>query len=213
MVMRVSLFIGTAILCCLQSLVLMDIKAYILQARLSVFLVLHARAWRKFIMDLDPQLDLQFQRDLKVPVSAVWRAWTTPALLMQWFCPKPWKVVECDIDLRPGGRFRTLMQSPEGQNLSANEGCYLVVEPNERLVWTNALGAGFRPRTPQSNAHPDFTFVVDLRLQMLPNNGTRYTPRVMHADQAGRDAHAAMGFEHGWGIALDQLVDLMQAQA
>ena len=44
--------------------------------------------------------------DRDLPPDAIWRAWTTPALLMQWFCPRPWSVVECDIDLRPGGVFR-----------------------------------------------------------------------------------------------------------
>jgi uncharacterized protein YndB with AHSA1/START domain len=163
-------------------------------------------------MELDKQLDLQLQRDVDLPVSAVWRAWSTPALLLEWFCPKPWKVVECDIDLRPGGRFRSVMQSPEGQKMPANEGCYLLVEPERRLVWTNTLGPGFRPKTVEVNTHPNFAFVVDLQLQPLPGGGTRYTARVMHADQAGRDAHEAMGFEQGWGIALDQLVTLMKAQ-
>jgi uncharacterized protein YndB with AHSA1/START domain len=105
------------------------------------------------------------------------------------------------------------MQSPEGQTLPANEGCYLLVEPERRLVWTNVLGPGFRPKTAEVNVHPSFAFVVDLQLQRLPSGGTRYTARVMHADQAGRDAHEAMGFAQGWGIALDQLVALMQAQA
>lgn len=163
-------------------------------------------------MEMDTKRDLQLQRDVDVPVSSVWRAWTTPTLLLEWFCPKPWKVVECDIDLRPGGAFRTVMQSPEGQNMPANEGCYLLVEPQQRLVWTNALGPGFRPRTAEVNAHPNFAFVVDLQLQPLPTGGTRYTARVMHADEGGRQIHADMGFEQGWGIALDQLVALMQAQ-
>lgn len=164
-------------------------------------------------MDRDTQLDLQLQRDVDLPAAAIWRAWTTPALLLQWFCPKPWKVVECDVDLRPGGAFRTVMQSPEGQNMPANEGCYLLVEREQRLVWTNVLGPGFRPRTPEQHAHPQFAFVVDLQLLPLPSGGTRYSACVMHADQAGRDAHEAMGFAQGWGIALDQLVALMQTQA
>jgi uncharacterized protein YndB with AHSA1/START domain len=164
-------------------------------------------------MNLDPLLDLQLQRDVDLPAADIWRAWTTPALLLQWFCPKPWTVVECDIDLQPGGRFQTMMQSPEGQNMPANEGCYLVVEAERRLVWTSALRGGFRPQPASVHVPPSFVFVVDLRLEPLPSGGTRYTAHVMHADQAGRDAHEAMGFEQGWGIALDQLVELMQAQA
>jgi uncharacterized protein YndB with AHSA1/START domain len=161
-------------------------------------------------VDFDPKLDLQQMRDIDVPVADVWRAWTSPEVLKQWFCPRPWKVVECDIDLRPGGRVRTVMQSPEGQNMPANAGAYLVVEPEKRLVWTNALGPGYRPNPPPDDKQTGFVFVVDLRLEPMPNGGTRYHARVMHATEAGREAHAAMGFEQGWNIALDQLVALMK---
>lgn len=162
-------------------------------------------------MRFDPRLDLQLQRDVDVSVADVWRAWTTPEVLMKWFCPVPWKVVECEVDLRPGGQFRTVMQSPEGRNMPSDEGTYLVVTPEERLVWTNVLGAGFRPKPAGGDLQLGFPFVVDLTLAALPGGGTRYHARVMHADAAGRDAHAAMGFEQGWNIALDQLVALMKA--
>ena len=161
-------------------------------------------------MDLDPVLDLQQLREIDLPAADVWRAWTEPELLKQWFCPRPWKVVECEIDLRPGGVFRTLMQSPEGQNMPAGAGTYLVVEPEKRLVWTNALGPGFRPNPQPENSSAGFAFVADLRLDALRNGRTRYHARVMHASQAARDAHVAMGFEAGWDAALDQLVELMK---
>jgi uncharacterized protein YndB with AHSA1/START domain len=61
----------------------------------------------------DPKLDLSFTRVVDVPRALVWRAWTEPALLMPWFCPLPWKTIDCEINLRPGGIFRTTMQSPE----------------------------------------------------------------------------------------------------
>lgn len=162
-------------------------------------------------MDLDPKLDLQQLRDIDVPIADVWRAWTQPELLKQWFCPRPWKVVECDTDLRPGGIFRTVMQSPEGRNMPAGAGAYLVVETEKRLVWTNALGPGFRPNPPPPEDAPaGFVFVVDLTLEALAAGRTRYRARVMHASEAARDAHAAMGFEQGWNTALDQMVQLMK---
>lgn len=92
-------------------------------------------------------LDLSFIRTVDVPRQLVWRAWTEPELLKQWFCPLPWKTIDCEIDPRPGGIFRTTMQSTEGQDFP-NSGCYLEVIPNEKLVWTNALLQGFRPATP-----------------------------------------------------------------
>ncbi len=71
---------------------------------------------------IDPKLDLILEREIDVPPELVWRAWTEPQHLMKWFTPAPWKTVECEIDLRPGGIFRTVMRSPEGQDMD-NAGC------------------------------------------------------------------------------------------
>ncbi|MDO8287028.1 MAG: SRPBCC family protein [Rhodoferax sp.] len=159
----------------------------------------------------DSKLDLSFTRVVDVPRSLVWRAWTEPELLKPWFCPLPWKTIACAIDLRPGGVFRTTMQSPEGLEYP-NEGCYLEVIPNEKLVWTNALLAGYRPSKPAATCGSDdaeflFTAAVELADHA---HGTRYTATVIHADEAGCKQHAAMGFEGGWGTALDQLVAMIK---
>ena len=161
-------------------------------------------------MNLDPQRELYLERDVDLPPSTIWKAWTTPELIRQWFCPRPWKVVECELDLRPGGIFRTVMQSPEGKNLPSEAGSYLAVETERRLVWTNALGPDYRLQPKPPEEHLGFFFVVDLRLEPLPGGGTRYRVRVNHQDEAARQTHANMGFEQGWGIALDQLVELMK---
>lgn len=152
------------------------------------------------------KLDLSFERIVDVPVELVWQAWTTPEHLMPWFCPLPWKTVACEIDLRPGGKFSTVMSSPEGESFP-NQGCYLEVKEKEKLVWTNALLPGFRPVSPPAKTEStvDFLFTAMIELKALPN-GTRYTATVIHADEEGCKQHAQMGFETGWGTALDQLV-------
>jgi len=48
----------------------------------------------------NPELDLVFERVIDVPQERVWAAWTMPNQLMTWFCPLPWKTVDCEIDLR-----------------------------------------------------------------------------------------------------------------
>ena len=63
---------------------------------------------------IDPNLDLVLERTVDVPPQLVWRAWTEPALVTQWFTPAPWTTVDCEIDLRTGGLFRTVMRSPRG---------------------------------------------------------------------------------------------------
>ncbi len=161
-------------------------------------------------MTANPALDLHFHREVDLSPAQIWEGWTNPSVLMKWFCPRPWKVVECNIDLRPGGIFRTMMQSPEGENMPDNTGTFLMVEPQQRLVWTNALGPGFRPKPQPKDENLGFFFVVDLRLTLLNNGKTSYSAHVMHQDESSRKAHEDMGFQQGWGIALDQLIDLMK---
>jgi uncharacterized protein YndB with AHSA1/START domain len=137
------------------------------------------------------------ERVVAVPRELVWRAWTRPEDVMQWFAPLPWKTVDCEIDLRPGGIFRAVMRSPEGKDFP-NVGCYLEVVPNERLVWTDALQPGYRP-----SENPFFTGIITLESL---GTGTRYTATALHRDEATRNRHAEMGFHSGWATALDQLV-------
>src|SRR3989441_7332368 len=92
----------------------------------------------------DPKLDLILERIVDVPPALVWMTWTTPEHVKKWFTPVPWTTVDCEIDLRPGGIFRTVMRSPEGQEFP-NVGCYLEVVKDEKLVWTDALEPGYRP--------------------------------------------------------------------
>lgn len=145
----------------------------------------------------DPKLDLVLEREIDVPPELVWRAWTEPQHLMKWFTPAPWKTVECEIDLRPGGIFRTVMRSPEGQDMT-NLGCCLEVVEKRKLVFTDALLPGFRPR--------DDGFFTGVVLIDPIKGGTKYTACAIHKDEAGKKAHEEMGFHSGWGTALDQLV-------
>ena len=145
----------------------------------------------------DPRLDLVLERVIDVPRELVWAAWTKPEHVFNWFTPAPWTTTHCEIDLRPGGAFRTIMRSPEGKDYP-NAGCYLEIVPNERLVWTDALLPGYRPAE-----NPFFTAILTLEPH---GKGTRYTAIGMHRDEAGRKRHEEMGFHSGWGKALDQLV-------
>ena len=159
-------------------------------------------------MTFNPELDLQFERIVDVPREKIWAAWTTPKLLMPWFCPLPWKTIACEIDLRPSGIFHTVMQSPEGQRFP-NSGCYLEVISNEKLVWTNAMEPGFRPAK-QAVANPDHPceeFMMTATILLEPvASGTKYTAHVMHANKEARIQHEQMGLKEGWVACLDQLV-------
>jgi uncharacterized protein YndB with AHSA1/START domain len=153
----------------------------------------------------DPSLDLVMERIVDVPPDLVWLAWTSPEHLKQWFCPRPWMTTVCDIDLRPGGKFRTVMRGPEGEEHD-NTGCYLEVTAPSRLVWTGALESGFRPAsTPDTSGVGYFTAIITIEPH---GTGTKYSATVMHQSPEARQAHEAMGFHQGWGAAFEQLVEM-----
>lgn len=154
-------------------------------------------------MKVDPKLDLVFERTTTLSPEQLWKAWTDPQTLMLWFCPKPWKVTECRIDLHPGGEFYALMQGPEGEKMP-NNGCYLEVIENKKLVWTNLFTENYRP-TPVLKM--GFGFVITVLLTKT-NQGTHYQAIVAHSDENGRKQHEQMGFQEGWGMAFEQLKQL-----
>ena len=159
-------------------------------------------------MDFNPELDLQLTVDVPISPEQLFEGWTRPDLLPKWFCPRPWKVVECTIEPKPGGAFNNVMQSPEGQLMPENKGCFLWVEKPRRIVWTGMMSKDFKPNLiPQLG----FGFVCDLNFMPLPEGGTRFQAIVRHVDSDGKNKHEQMGFEQGWKIALSQLVELQQS--
>ena len=164
--------------------------------------------------NFNPELDLVLERVVDVAPELVWRAWTEPELIKQWFTPKPWRTPECEVDLRPGGKFASKMAGPNGEEFN-NIGCFLEVIPNKRLTWTSALGPDFRPSDPGptcGDAAAVFFFTAIIEIEPSGDGGTKYTATVIHTDKAGKEKHEAMGFHGGWSTALDQLVELMKSQ-
>lgn len=58
---------------------------------------------------------LVLRRVLDATPEKIWKAWTTPELLRQWFAPKPWTISDVQLDPRPGGVFNFVMHGPDGE--------------------------------------------------------------------------------------------------
>jgi uncharacterized protein YndB with AHSA1/START domain len=143
--------------------------------------------------------ELTLTRIIDAPREKVFRAWTDPELLKQWFAPKPWTTSMAELDVRPGGANLIVMRSPEGEEFP-NRGVYLEVVKNERLVMTDAYTKAWEP-----SEKPFMTLTVTLEDL---GGKTRYTARVMHWTAADRKAHEEMGFHTGWAQCADQLAAL-----
>lgn len=144
--------------------------------------------------------DLAITRVIDVPRERVWEAWTNPEVLKQWFCPRPWRVTDCTIELHPGGRFHTTMAGPDGE-VMPNPGVILEVVPFERLVTTDAYTEAWKPAE-----KPFMTAIVEFEDL---GGKTRYTATARHWNVEDRIAHEKMGFYDGWNTALDQLIELV----
>lgn len=144
---------------------------------------------------------LVLTRLFDAPPEKVFRAWTEPELIKQWFAPLPWTTPRAETDLRPGGASLIVMRSPEGDDYP-NQGVYLEVVKNERLVFTDAYTRAWEP-----SQQPFMTVVLT-----FDDTGgkTRYTARVLHWTVADRERHEQMGFYKGWGQCADQLADLLK---
>ncbi|MBV8686919.1 MAG: SRPBCC family protein [Alphaproteobacteria bacterium] len=153
------------------------------------------------------ETDLVVERVLDAPRELVWEAYTNPEHLKKWWCPKPWSTPECEMDVRPGGKFFTRMEGPNGEGF-AGTGCFLEVVEGERIVWTSALGEGWRPNA----ADPaGFVFTAVVTLADAGEGRTRYRVVAMHPDAAAAGRHETMGFKDGWGTAADQLGEVAAA--
>lgn len=146
-------------------------------------------------LTLTDETTLHFTRTLDATPAAVWRCWTEPDLLKQWFAPKPVETTLADIDARPGGGFRTVMEVPGQGRVVGDAGCVLIAEPARRLVWTNALGPEFQPNA-IGTGPMIFAFSADIQIAEAPE-GCTYTVTVRHASAEAAKAHSDIGFCEG----------------
>lgn len=146
---------------------------------------------------------LSFTRTLAASPAAIWRCWTEPDLLKQWFAPHQVEITEIEIDARPGGIFHTVMLVPEHGEMRGDPGCILVAVPERQLVWTNALGPQFRPNS-LGDGPMDFAFSAEITIEAT-EGGCTYTATCRHATATATKSHADMGFYDGWGTVTTQL--------
>lgn len=143
--------------------------------------------------------ELVLTRLIDAPRDKLYRCWTEPELLKQWFAPLPYATPHAEMDVRPGGASLIVMRGPEGADMP-NRGVYLEVVPNERLVFTDAFVSAWEP-----SEKPFMTGILTFEDEA---GQTRYTARVLHWSREDKERHEAMGFHQGWGLCTDQLAAL-----
>ncbi len=106
--------------------------------------------------------ELVLTRLIDAPHDKLYRAWTEPELLKQWFAPLPYTTPRAELDVRPGGASLVVMRAPDGNEIPCR-GVYLEVVPNERIVFTDAYTEAWVP-----SEKPFMTVVLDVHRRRRP---------------------------------------------
>jgi len=139
---------------------------------------------------------LLFTRVFNAPRDVVFRAWTDPKQLVQWFAPQGFSVAFLEMDVRPGGTWRKCMRSPEGVDYW-RRGSYLEIVEPERLVFT------YISDDPESD--PEHETVVTM---IFEDQGakTLMTFRQQEFESAAaRDSH-----QHGWTSCMQRFAAFLE---
>jgi len=135
---------------------------------------------------IDDKTSLTIRRTLKAPVAAVYAAWTDPEEVKQWMAPSDdFGPTTAAIDLRVGGRYRIVMQGPDGE-MHRVGGVYREILPNRKLVYTWAW-----------ESTPERESLVTVEFRPAGEQTELVIIHTRFFDSEARDRHA-----HGWNGCL-----------
>lgn len=103
----------------------------------------------KTVTERTSERELVTTRSFNGPAHLVYKAWTTPELLLRWWAPKSFGItfISCEVDARTGGSYRFVFGHPSSEQPMAFFGKYIEATPPKRLVWTNEEGGEDGPVT------------------------------------------------------------------
>jgi uncharacterized protein YndB with AHSA1/START domain len=158
--------------------------------------------FEELLAKMSAKKELTFIRTFNAPCKFVWKAWTDPKQLAQWWGPHGFTAPTCEIDLKPGGALRIHMEHPDFPN-HWMKGEFLEVTPPSKLVFTNKAFIG-----PGDNAGIEGITTVIFEEQ---NGKTRLTVAAEVTKLAPEFSFAYQGMNEGWNQSLDKLVALLNS--
>ncbi|WP_327032317.1 SRPBCC family protein [Micromonospora ureilytica] len=143
--------------------------------------------------------EIVLSRLFEAPAQLVFAAFTQPELLVRWYGARGWRLTECDVDLRVGGRWRFVSQGPEGARM-VQAGVYRQVEPPHRLVYTELF---------DDQSYPGETLVSHEFTELAGR--TTVTTTLLYATAEGRDTVLRYPMVRGVGQSFTRLAELLHS--
>jgi uncharacterized protein YndB with AHSA1/START domain len=153
--------------------------------------------------------DFVISRVLEAPRELVWKAFTEPERMAQWWGPKGFTVIASKMDLRPGGTYHYGMKAPDGSAMWGKM-AFREITPPQRMVFINSFSdeAGGTTRHPMHVSWP-LEMLSVLAFEEAPDGKTKLTIRWSAHNATAQEqetfdtSHDSM--RQGWGGTLDQL--------
>jgi uncharacterized protein YndB with AHSA1/START domain len=154
--------------------------------------------------------ELVITRILDAPRELVWKAWTEPELMMQWWAPKNFTAPSIKLDLRVGGEYLSCMRSPEGKDYWS-KGTYKEIVPGQRLVLTNSFADEKGNIVPATyyGMSPEFP-LESIVTVTLDENGGRTKLTLRYDDVSSIPQSDLSDMQQGWNEMLDKLADFLK---
>lgn len=149
---------------------------------------------------------IMVDRIFEGPADLIYRIWTDPALVAEWWGVEHATNTRCMLDVRPGGRWRIDMQTASGR-LYRNEGVYLEVIENERLVYTDIPD----PEILEWAGEPPATRIHTVTFEDHGET-THVLVEIAFQTVADRDRMVAFGMPSGWQQSFDRLEALLASK-
>jgi uncharacterized protein YndB with AHSA1/START domain len=137
-------------------------------------------------------------RTLDAPRELVWAAFTDPKHVSKWFGGRGFETLVCEMDVRPGGKWRHVMRTPNGAEL-AMDVVYLEVKKPELLVW-QSVDYG------QKTNHPASHMTVTLE---AAGTKTKWKLVTRFASMADRELANRIGFAGAIAEGNDKLAEYL----
>ncbi len=143
--------------------------------------------------------DVVVTRVVNAPRRLVFAAWTEPRHLQRWLTgPEGWTMPVCEIDLRPGGRWRYVYRKASGKEMTLT-GSVLEVVPPERFVTTESWG-------------PEWPDTVNTLVLTESEGRTTIALTITYISKEARDAALDTGAMDGMNRAFELLDELLDAE-
>jgi uncharacterized protein YndB with AHSA1/START domain len=156
---------------------------------------------------------IEITRVFDAPREMVWKAWTDPELVKQWWGPEGFSAPSIKIDLRVGGKYIFAMQGQKGtewENVMYSAGIYREIVPNEKLVVTDYFSDEEGNKLPPMTFGQEQNFPDEMTVTVLFNEtADGKTELVLQYPKPVTEEHMkamiSSRMEEGWNSSLDKL--------